>query len=30
MCATIHEWVHAIGAHCNPNIPQINGKFRIS
>jgi hypothetical protein len=30
MCATIHEWVHAISAHCDPNIPQVNGKFMIS
>jgi hypothetical protein len=30
MCATVHEWVHAIDAHCDPNIPQINDKFRIS
>jgi hypothetical protein len=29
MCATVHEWVHAISAHWNPNIPQINGKYRI-
>jgi hypothetical protein len=30
MCATIHEWVLAICAHCDPNIPRINGKFKIS
>jgi hypothetical protein len=30
MCATIHEWVYVIGAHCDPNNPWINGKFRIS
>jgi hypothetical protein len=30
MCATVQEWVHAIGAHCDPNIPRINGKFKIS
>jgi hypothetical protein len=30
MCAIVYEWVHAIGAHCDPNIPRINGKFRIS
>jgi hypothetical protein len=30
MCATVHEWIHVIDAHCDPNIPQINGKFRIS
>jgi hypothetical protein len=29
MCATIHEWVHAIDTHCDPNIPQSNDKFRI-
>jgi hypothetical protein len=29
MCAIVHKWVHAIGAHCNPNIPRINGKFRF-
>jgi hypothetical protein len=29
MCATGQKWVHAISAHCNPNIPRINGKFRI-
>jgi hypothetical protein len=28
MCATVHDWVHAIGAHYDPNIPQINGKFQ--
>jgi hypothetical protein len=30
MCATVHEWVHTICAHYDPNIPQINGKFRNS
>jgi hypothetical protein len=30
MCATVQERIHAIGAHCNPNISQINGKFKIS
>jgi hypothetical protein len=30
MCAIVHEWVHAIYAHCDSNIHQINGKFRIS
>jgi hypothetical protein len=30
MCATVHEWVHAIDAHCDSNIPRINVKFRIS
>jgi hypothetical protein len=30
MCAIVHEWVHTICAQCDPNIPQINGKFRIS
>jgi hypothetical protein len=30
MCDTVHEWVHAICTHCDPNIPRINGKFRIS
>jgi hypothetical protein len=29
MCATIHEWVYAISVYCDPNIPRINGKFRI-
>jgi hypothetical protein len=29
MCAVAHEWVHTICAHCDPNIPRINGKFRI-
>jgi hypothetical protein len=29
MCATIHEWVHDICSHCDPNIPQISGIFRI-
>jgi hypothetical protein len=29
MCATVHKWVHAINAHYDPNIPRINGKFRI-
>jgi uncharacterized protein YqhQ len=29
MCATVHEWVHAICAHCDPNIPQINSKFSL-
>jgi hypothetical protein len=29
MCAIVHEWVHPIGAHCDPNIPRINGKFKI-
>jgi hypothetical protein len=31
MCAIIvHECVYAIWAHYDPNIPRINGKFRIS
>jgi hypothetical protein len=29
MCATVDKWVHAIGAHYDPNIPRTNGKFRI-
>jgi hypothetical protein len=29
MCATIQERIHAIGAHCDPNIPRINDKFII-
>jgi hypothetical protein len=29
MYAIVHEWVHAMYAHCDPNIPRINGKFRI-
>jgi hypothetical protein len=30
MCAIVQERIHAIGAHCDPNIPWINSKFRIS
>jgi hypothetical protein len=26
----VHEWVHAIYAHCNHIISRINGKLRIS
>jgi hypothetical protein len=29
MFAIVHEWVHAIYAHCSPNIPRIFGKFLI-
>jgi hypothetical protein len=29
MCAIVHKWIHAICAHCDPNIPRIFGKFRI-
>jgi hypothetical protein len=30
MCSIVHIWVHAICARCDPNIPQINGNFKIS
>jgi hypothetical protein len=30
MCTTVQEMIQAIGAHCDPNIPRINGKFMIS
>jgi hypothetical protein len=29
MCGIVHEWVHAIYAQYDPNIPQIFCKFRI-
>jgi hypothetical protein len=28
--ATVQERIHAICAHCDPSIPRINDKFRIS
>jgi hypothetical protein len=30
LCAIVYEWIYPICAHCNPNIPQIKGKFKIS
>jgi hypothetical protein len=29
MCTTVQERIQSISAHCNPNIPRINGKFKI-
>jgi hypothetical protein len=30
MCVIVQERIHATDAHCDPNIPRINGEFRIS
>jgi hypothetical protein len=30
MCSTVQERIHVIGAHFDPNISWINGKFKIS